>query len=391
MYSLKSNNSGFSQIDIARNLKWFVLGLIAIELITFGLSIADSQRYGDFAQTPPEYNPDLLALLLGIGTWAIPLVLVLACKSHTLLPKYTLKNGAGIYAIFLMNFAATILFNIGVVGEGKSSLGFLTTILPINYLIFFVVCQDKNRNSWFLIALLVLTDLYRQLFGVFLKIGYLIAILASARIRKYLLICSPLLFIIVKEGLIYKMGLRGLDLDEQTLIAQAGFARVASVNTYNFVLSDLTLLAEACSDNVNVMVSFFLSLIPKAIFGLEMPLGFNSCYIAHYIGTTAIGSSVNAPFLANLILLSKISFLSFLQYFIFVSIVIAGIIFFSNYLLGKNSIILNYWILAEFFWTGNILSLSIPMYFLMLLYIFVNVIPLKRNDRFGNMVLKREI
>jgi len=58
---------------------------------------------------------------------------------------------------------------------------------------------------------------------------------------------------------------------------------------------------------------------------------------------------------------------NFLSYLILTTSLLVAVIKLTNYLFGADGDIFRLWIIFEFMWTGNILHLTIPLYFLCIL------------------------
>lgn len=339
----------------------FFVCLIALEVLQYLWSNHVEFRFGDFAK-PGQISVN--ALILATLNWllAMCVCLLTVSKNNGIAIRFPVNF---VTILFVGNFLLTYFGSVGQIGAAKSSLGFLTTLFPINYMIF-VIAADKHyeRIRPFAFAMLLLIDLFRLLFGAFLKIA--VIIYSKIRVNKWSPILVVLIFVLTPIVIEQKYKLRNLSIDTEAVIVQGFVSRIAMTNTFDYVLEDIEDLSVKCNTHLYsaALPLYGLSLIPKSIFGLSYPKTLNNCLIETYVGSEVRDSSVNAPLIASILLKSYggISFNSF-EFITINLMMLVVFIALCNLVFGATGGILKLWVVFEFFWTGNILTLSIPIYF----------------------------
>ena len=218
--------------------------------------------------------------------------------------------------------------------------------------------------------MLIFIDLARLLFGAFLKVA--VIMYSKIRLSKQTIIISVLLFAMVPILVEQKYKLRGLPIDTEKVIIQGLVSRVAMTNSFDYVLEDIKDLSVKCGGEPysEALPLYGLSLIPKSMFGLSFPKSLNNCLIETYAGSEIRDSSVNAPVLASILIkfYRGTSFNSF-EFFSVNLVMLVLFVALCNVVFGANGGIFKLWVMFEFFWTGNVLTLSIPIYFCILMLI----------------------
>ena len=344
-----------------RRIFIFFACLIALEALQYLWSNNLEFRFGDFAK-PGQISAN--ALVLATLNWLLAMCVCLLTVSE--------KNGNAIRlpvnlvtTLFVGNFLLTFFGSVGHIGAAKSSFGFLTTLFPINYMIF-VIAADKHyeRIRPFAFAMLILIDLSRLLFGAFLKIA--VIIYSKIGINKRSMILMVFIFALTPIVIEQKYRLRDLPIDTEVVLVQGFVSRIAMTNTFDYVLEDIEDLSVKCNTHLYsaALPLYGLSLIPKSIFGLSYSKSLNNCLIETYTGSEVRDSSVNTPLIASILLKSYggISFNSF-EFITINLMMLVVFVTLCNFVFGASGGILKLWVIFEFFWTGNILTLSIPIYF----------------------------
>lgn len=345
----------------------FFIALIGLEFVQFFWSNHLEFRFGDFSQ-PKQISAG--SLVLSVINWLIPMVFCLVTITN--------KNGVcvkipvGLLAfLFAGNLSLTFFGSVGVIGVAKSSFGFLTTLFPINYMVF-LIAADKHyvRIRPYAYVMLLLVDITRFLFGAFFKLAVIIFTKIKFNIYIFIVLIalSALLPMLITEK--YKM--RNISITPETVIVQGLVSRIAMTNSFDYILEDLDELAANCNSNsYSASLSLFgLSLIPKSVFGLSYPKSTNNCLIETYLGVEIEDSSVNAPLVGSLIIKFHRGWsFNFLEFLFVNTVMLVFFISLCNIVFGANGGILKLWVVFEFFWTGNVLTLSIPIYFCILMLI----------------------
>jgi hypothetical protein len=170
------------------------------------------------------------------------------------------------------------------------------------------------------------------------------------------------------------------------LLLEATSSRISTTITNSYGLDRLDDLSKMChsSNYSSQYIAAGLSVVPKNLFGLKWVKTYNNCLIEHRLGQSVDDSSVNSPWLLNLAMIWEYDVIQFFMYFLFSSGLIYFLIKCSNFFFGYKSNIIKYWIIFMFVWTGNILTLTIPLYAfgVLLLYFRIkssNELPLKYN------------
>jgi len=349
----------------------FTLLLCGTELYQYGRMTESHFIEGDFSI--PVMSPEVLpaALALALLTWTIPYLLERLTR-RTGPSRLVVPDSNWILLIFLANLAITIVGDVGhSIRASRSGLSILTTLVPTNYLILVMATQRVNGRFLIASAIFGLTDLYRIMLGSFFKLFYLYVIRA-----RHLVLASVLLMPIAYFGSLalidYKFEQRGLSRPKtENVVLDSVTRRIASVTSFAYGLDHAPGLAIACHGEpyASQYTAALLSVIPKRMFGLEFVKTYNNCLIEYRLGRPVDDSSVNSPWLLNLLLASKHGASQLLSYLLLTSSFLVVITVFSNFLFGENAGLFKYWVYFEFFWTGNIQPLTIPTYFLALLFV----------------------
>ena len=351
----------------------FVTFLILLELYQYYIALDSGLIGGDFQTNYGNVSSLNYGLLISILSWIVVIFLskLTTTKKE---PRFIPKIGFPILILFAFNFFLTYYLDIGnVINKGASPLSFLTTLIPINYFIFIVFMSFKSRaNSILSIILFLGTDLFRFMIGGFFKVFYL-SLSFFYQKKKYLILALPIIFILSNFIINYKIMTRtGLNVDLKTSdIIEIVSSRISSFNSNAYIVDNHSSLDYLCN-NFNYdkfYTAAMLSVIPKKIFGLEYVKTYNNCLIENRVKREVFDSSVNAPFL-SIIFLLKAHALKLAGFLLLIITLFVFIIKFSNYLFGYYAIPFNFWVLFEFFWTGNILTLTIPAYFILIIFLY---------------------
>ena len=358
----------------------FILVLVLAEVIQFFIISDRAVLGGDFLFEDIEGLSLLFSLFISITIWIITFFIFFISHSKQE-SKLTFPVKNIVLLIYVFNLVITVTGNVGnVLNVPKSQLSFLTTLIPINYLIL-MNAQHKSLNTRFGIALVifVIIDLHRLLLGGFMKVLYILAMRLKRRFIILVLVCIPLILVLAKSLVRYKLDSREIfveNLDESILDIVS--SRLAIINTVHYIVKHSDKLSDYCHTEKYspAIKAAALSVIPKRIFGIDYVKTNNNCIIEYHVGGNVDDSSVNAPWFLTLYLEWKYGYFSFLSYLFFTLILMVGVLSISNYLFGREASIFNLLFIFEFMWTGSILHLSIPFYFLTVLLIFYK---LKRN------------
>lgn len=366
--TIKKNNSSVYGFCL------LVIFLIVCEIHQF-ISISNfGYLGGDFTMPVPDQYFIKPALTLSILSWLCVLAVFIIFRS-TKQGLINIPFNNAILCIYAFNFIITYYLDIGLVGAEKSKLGFLLTLVPIGYLFFINSQTEKLSLRFYLAALfLVLTDLVRSLLEAILKVGYVIFLRINST-KKIILgfLALPLLIYISTQLIQYKLKERGLNpnIIDQVQTNEVIISRISTISTFTYGLSYSQPLSKVyiTEEYGSIWKSAFLALIPKGIFGIVPPKTWNNALIEFYLGKDVPDSSVNSPLILNLYLLSIGSFEKLLSYFFLISVCMFTTLKLANILLGIHGEPFKFYIIFQFFWTGNILHLLIPLYFVVMLYL----------------------
>jgi hypothetical protein len=353
--------------------------LLLFTLLLCGTELYQYQRIsesffieGDFSI--PLKNPDILSSALGLAllTWTLPYLLERLTRRKEP-SRLVIPDSNWILLIFVANLVITVVGDVGhSIRASHSALSILTTLVPIHYLI--LVMGSQKLTGRFVIASVLYgsTELYRVMLGGFFKLFYLY-IVRARRLMLMSVLLMPVGYLVASTLIDYKFEQRGLlRQNTENFVLDSVTRRIASVTSFAYGLDDSTGLALACHEEpyASQFTAAFFSVIPKRMFGLDFVKTYNNCLIEHRLGRPVDDSSVNSPWLLNLTLTAKYNALQLLSYLLLTVLLLCLTTTLSNFLLGENASIFKYWIYVEFFWTGNILQLTIPTYFLILLLVF---------------------
>ncbi len=272
------------------------------------------------------------------------------------------------------NLFLTVFGEVGsAVTNVKGAFSILTTIIPISYLL---LALGTGRIGWrfnFAALFFILIDLYRVLLGALFFCFYIFISKASRKLIFTAILMLPIIYLTAGELIKYKSEARGFEVDNvQAIVLDTVSKRISSTPTLLYGLSNLEDLSLYChSENyASQYEAAILSIIPKIIFGIQWVKTYNNCLIEYRWSASIDDSSVNSPWLLNLLLLWNYSIVELFSYAFLTLTLIIYILKMSNYLFGLNSEIVKYWLVFQFIWTGNILHLTIPAYFLSMLFIY---------------------
>lgn len=357
-----------------KNHLYFVVGLIFIEVAQYLIVTERGFLGGDFYMSMPVDSSLLISLGISISIWILTYLLFIYTRGEGQ-ARVNVSVTRLVLLLFIFNLVITILGNIGnVLSATKSPLSFLTTLIPINYLIL-VNAQEKNLNKKFFAAsiILIVIDLYRLLLGAVLKLGYISLMRANRKQLLSMIILLPLMIVPIQALVTYKFETRGIPLDDAgEVVVDIVTARIATLSTVHYIASNANELADYChrSDYSSAWLAAALSVIPKSIFGLEYVKTYNNCIIEYHVGGPVPDSSVNSPWLMTLYVEALSGSVNLFSYLILTLGLLYAIIMTSNYLFGAEGDLFKLWVIFEFMWTGNILHLTIPLYFLSVLLFF---------------------
>jgi hypothetical protein len=362
---------------IKQNSLYFILGLIAIEVTQYFIVSERGFLGGDFSMSMPVDSSLLISLGISISIWMLTYIIFKATKAdgHT---RVTIPVTSIVLLLFVFNFLVTVLGDVGrVLSATKSPISFLTTLIPINYLILINAQEPKLNKKFFIAAIiLVLIDLYRLLLGAVLKLGYITMMRVNRKQLLAIVIALPLTLFPIQALVTYKFEARGIPLDDVgDVVVDVVTARIATLSTVHYMASNASELADYChrSDYSSPWIAAGLSIIPKSIFGLEYAKTYNNCIIEYYLDRSVPDSSVNSPWLMTLYVEAISGLGNLISYLILTAGILCAIIKISNFLFGASADLFKLWVIFEFMWTGNILHLTIPLYFLIVLsfYYFI--------------------
>lgn len=363
----------------------FIMGLIAAEIIQYFLIIDRGYLGGDFGMSVSVDSDTalLFSLIVSISIWVLTYLIFLWARSDGPV-RISIPTTPVVLSIFIFNVVITLWGNVGHVESAtKSPLSILTTLIPVNYLIL-LIAQQRKLNKKFYVAsiILIVIDLYRLLLGAIFKIVYITLMRASRKHLLIMLLMLPLMLTGVQALVSYKFQSRGIEIDNvEEVVVDVVTSRVATVSTVHFMTLNDAGLAKYCHgvDYPSPWVAAALSVIPKSMFGLTYVKTYNNCLIEFLLSRPVSDSSVNSPWLMTLYVEAFGGPLQFLSYFVLTAGLFFSIIKLSNYLFGASGDIFKLWVIFEFMWTGNILHLTIPFYFLCLLVTYLWV----RRSFFG--------
>ena len=191
-----------------------------------------------------------------------------------------------------------------------------------------------------------------------------------------ILIFSPILFYATNLLVEYKLESRGIDAGKyENLVLDNITSRISVISTFQYGIEDISNLSKSCNGDQysSQWYAAAISIVPKSMFGIDSPRTFNNCLIDTFLNKKIEDSSVNSPYLLNLYITYKNSIIDFISYLLLTSILLGIIIKMANLLLGYAGLLLKSWVIIEFFATGNILHLTIPLYFLGIIWIYVYI------------------
>lgn len=353
----------------------FITGLITAEMIQYFLISERGYLGGDFYMSMDVGSDLIFSLVLSILIWILAYVIFRLTRSAGPV-RVSIPVTPLVLLIFVFNFALTVWGNIGhALDANKSQLSILTTLIPINYLILVNAQQPKLDKKFFLAAfILAIVDLYRLLLGGIFKLVYIALMRMSRRLLLVMLLTLPLSFLAVQALVSYKFESRGMPLgDVEEVVVDIVTARIATLSTTHFILSNADELAKFCHrpDYASPWLAAGLSVIPKRIFDLDYVKTYNNCLIEFSLNRDVSDSGVNSPWLMTLYIETMGSLSNFLSYFALTAGLLFTIIKVANYLFGASGDIFKLWVIFEFMWTGNILHLTIPLYFLCLMLFYL--------------------
>jgi hypothetical protein len=364
----------------SRGALLFISCLIGAELVQYFIVVERGYLGGDFYMSMPIDSSLIYSLALSIFIWIITYVLFQLTKSKGT-TRINVPMTPLVLSLFIFNLIITILGNIGdVMSTTKSPISFLTTLIPINYLILVNAQQTKLNKKFFAAStILIVIDMYRLLLGAIFKLGYITLMRANRRLLIVLVLTLPLSAMMVQALVSFKFETRGASLENvEEVVVDVITSRVAILSTIHYMKTYDTNLAEYCHrvDYASPWLAAALSVIPKSIFGLDYVKTYNNCLIEFHLMRSVPDSSVNSPWIMTLYIEALSGTLNFLSYFILTAGLLFAIIKAANYLFGETGDIFKMWVIFEFMWTGNILHLTIPFYFLCLLVFYLWI---KRN------------
>jgi len=375
----------FNQDKISRNAILFILGLIGSEITQYFIIVDRGFLGGDFYMSMPADSKLPFSLGISIFIWIGSYYLYYITKSSAP-SKIIIPVTPLILLLYFFNFAITVFGDIGnVLSTTRSPISFLTTLIPVNYLIL-VNSQCRKLNKKFIVAAIVLIviDLYRLLLGAVLKVGYILLMRSSRKQILAIVLALPLVLLPIKALVTYKIEARGMAIDNiEDVVVDVVTARIATLSTVHYMVSNAKELAEFSHrpDYSSPWLAAGLSVIPKSIFGLDYVKTNNNWLIEYHHQRPVPDSSVNAPWLMTLYVEALSGYVNFLSYLILTTSLLAAVIKLINYLFGAEGNIFKLWVIFEFMWTGNILHLTIPFYFLCMLTLYIW---LKKNYNFRN-------
>ncbi|WP_155295279.1 oligosaccharide repeat unit polymerase [Chromobacterium violaceum] len=382
---MNSNNDHYlMQYEKRKEIGIFVffVALCLFEIYQYSIIESDGYLYGDFFS--PLLNRDIFpfSLLISMSTWVFAYLVYRVTRSDKN-PKLQLDTTWPILIIYFLNLIVTVTSNVGhVQGGATSSLAILTTIIPINYLILINAAQPKlNRKFQAAAVVFMVIDLYRLLLGATLKVAYISLVKWTRRKLIIVTILAPVLFFVAQALVEYKNDARGIKTNiSSNLVLNTISSRITLLPTIHYVITNADAVSRFCANDeyASVWETAVLSVLPKKILGIEWPKTYNNCLIEYHLKASVDDSSVNFPWLMSLYITFIRSSLDFFAMFFFTTALLLVIVKFSNSLLGRNGSIFNAWIIYEYFGSGNILHLTIPLYFLIVLFIYSK---LKKQNR----------
>lgn len=359
---------------INRGAVLFVGGLIGAEIYQYFSIAGRGYLSGDFYMPVPPGADLWMSLCLSIGVWVATYVLFIATRSNGP-TRMRVEMTWVVLLLYVFNLVITVWGNVGnVAATSKSPISFLTTLIPINYLILVNAQQPKlNRKFWLAAVILAVIDLYRLLLGALFKLGYITLMRANRKLLVAIVLTLPLSVVALQKLVTYKFESRGGQIDNvEQVVFDVITARIATLSTVHYMTAYDTGLAEFChrADYASPWYAAALSVIPKGIFGLEFVKTYNNCLIEFHLARSVPDSSVNSPWLLTLYVEALSGPALFVSYLALTCALLFAIIKIANYLFGAGGDIFKLWVIFEFMWTGNILHLTIPLYFLSLLLFY---------------------
>jgi hypothetical protein len=328
---------------------------------------------GDFTSKISNFDGLEISLAISVFNWI--LLYLFSIKSIVNgSPRIIIEPSYFVLFIFIVNLFITVIGEVGKIGSTEiNKLSILTTIVPISYLFLLISMGDVKNIKYIICAIILLSiDIYRGFIGAFIKILYVGFIRGKINIV-YAIITLPVIYYAGVGLLEYKAQSRGLIYaEEKNDLMDKVTARISTISTVEYVISNSEALSKKCSSDeyASQFEAAIISVLPKKILGISSPRTFNNCLIDYFTNSYIENSSVNSPWIINIYLTFLQGFWDLAGYLSLTSVFIFGIIKISNYLFLKNAILINFWVLYEFLQSGNILHLTIPLYFLIVVYGF---------------------
>lgn len=362
-------------MELRSRIKLFIFILMICETYQFIIIKSNGFITGDFFSILQNENNAIIGYILSILSWLLVYIIITRLKSSQEIIK-VVKVGLGILSIFLINILLTVFGGVGSINSvEKSQLSILATVIPIQYLIIYIAINKKpdSKNFIYLIIIIIylFNDLYRSLIGAFFVMGFIILMTVKKRVLIFMVMCLPLIYLISKQLLMYKLESRGYNVNIfGDYVLDQITSRIALTPTFTFALGEIDHLSLLCHSQrySNQWLVSVMSVLPKSIFGIESLKTYNNCLIEGFLNEDVDLSTVNSPFLLNIILSGYYGLFKMMEYISLSFILIIINIKFSKIVIGEKYIIFITWILFDFFWTGNITRLTIPLWFLFVCY-----------------------
>ncbi len=366
---LKKNNQ-FKRILL------FTIFLLLVECYQFNTIWRNEFITGDFGDTLRNKKYVIYALITAVVSILLVLALTILTNNSNKI-KRNLKNTWITVLIFFLNYFITDYANIGnVIDKGASYLSIIATLIPINYLILSLSLEKFNFKFLLSAALFIIIDIKRILLGAVLKIVYIFFIRAKKLYLFLFILMLPLFFSVFTNLITFKLNNRGINPENfENLLIDNITTRLATVPTYSYAYGEINDLTNFChsTEYASQYIAAILSIIPKKIFGIEYVKTYNNCLIEYRLGKKIDDSSVNSPYLLNIVLNFRYSLISFIYYLFLTILLIYLIIRLINKIYGFEGLFIKFWVLFEFFSTGNILHLTIPLYFFVIVLLYEKI------------------
>ncbi len=378
----------------------FTVGLIAIESYQFYIILTSGTITGDFFT---ELNGDRYAYIgyvISVFTWVFYYALVkLSCKGLQRHGKGHLSVGLGVLLLFGFNLLLTIFGGVGSIEvTQKSKLSILATLIPIQYLLIYILSQERQRGDSLMIIyaavmIYVFNDIYRMLIGAVYVTGFVLLMKSSKKMITFGILLIPVFYVLSSELLAYKLSSRGYEANIiNDYVLDQITSRISITPVLTQGIQNINSLSSLCHSEhyANQFYAALMTIVPKSIFGIGNIATYNNCVIDEFLGYPVDITTVNSPFILNLMLATNYSLIYGVSYLFLVAALIMLTQRFATILLGGSRVLFLSWLFYDFIWTGNIARLTIPLWFMVVIYSYIRFRNAfnRTNPKVGEVVYK---